>query len=217
MTAWQQLRGRAIRARRSWTNDCYRLITALIGSQMQSPLAQADMPDDVAETLALTRGDEQVGEVTLDARLQALLAEVAPEPVQARVEAQGISALTDQERSAIAIALMRQRNKVTHIFELVKAYGATSQVQYDRTERAWQRRENIAAKHAYEVAVNPFSGNKLAGDGHAPLVYAQDPRADLPAELQERLADAIDESDDRIVAGWLQYGGLSEPGAMYGE
>jgi superfamily II DNA or RNA helicase/DNA-binding transcriptional ArsR family regulator len=217
VTAWQQLRGRAIRARRSWTNDCYRLITALIGSQMQSPLAQADMPDDVAETLALTRGDEQVGEVTLDARLQALLAEVAPEPVQARVEAQGISALTDQERSAIAIALMRQRNKVTHIFELVKAYGATSQVQYDRTERAWQRRENIAAKHAYEVAVNPFSGNKLAGDGHAPLVYAQDPRADLPAELQERLADAIDESDDRIVAGWLQYGGLSEPGAMYGE
>jgi superfamily II DNA or RNA helicase len=206
VTAWQQLRGRAIRARRTWTNDCYRLITALIGSQMQSPLEQADMPADVAETMALTRSEEQAGEVALDARLQALLAEVAPDEVQARVRARGLSSLTDEERSAVAIALMRHRNKITHIFELVKAYGSTSQVQYDRTERVWQRRENIAAKHAYEVAVNPFSGEKLAGDGHAPLVYAQDPRADLPAELQAHLIDAIDDSEDLIVSGWLRYG-----------
>lgn len=99
----------------------------------------------------------------------------------------------------------RTPNNVPHIFELVKAYGSTSQVQYDRTARVWQRRENIAVKHQYEVAVNPFSGEKLAGDGHAPLVYVQDPRVDLPAELQARLAVAIDGSDDRIVAGWLQY------------
>jgi superfamily II DNA or RNA helicase len=206
VTAWQQLRGRAIRARRTWTNDCYRLITALIGSQLSSPLEQADMPDDVAETLALTRTNEHAGEAALDAKLHALLAEVAPDEMQARVQAGGLASLTAEERSAVAIALMRRRNKVTHIFELVKAYGAASQVQYDRTARVWQRRENIAAKHAYEVAVNPFSGEKLAGDGHAPLVYAQDPRADLPAELQARLAVAIDGSDDRIVAGWLQYG-----------
>jgi hypothetical protein len=206
VTAWQQLRGRAIRARRTWTNDCYRLITALIGSQIQNPLEQADMPADVAETLALTRSEELAGEVALDAKLQALLAEVAPDEVQARVRAQGLSSLTDEERSAVAIALMRHRNKVTHIFELVKAYGSTSQVQYDRTARVWQRRENIAAKHAYEVAVNPFSGEKLAGDGHAPLVYAQDPRADLPAELEQHLVKAVEGSDDRIVAGWLQYG-----------
>lgn len=217
VTAWQQLRGRAIRARRTWTNDCYRLITALIGSQMQSPLAQADMPGDVAETLALTPAEEQAGKGVLDAKLRALLVEVAPAEVQVRLQAEGLTALTDQERSGIAIALMRHFNKVTHIFELVKAYGATSQVQYDRTARVWQRRENIAAKHAYEVAVNPFSGDKLAGDGHALLVYAQDPRADLPAELQGRLADVIAGSDDRIVAGWLQYGGLPEPGAMDGE
>jgi hypothetical protein len=205
VTAWQQLRGRAIRARRTWTNDCYRLITALIGSQLSSPLEQADMPDDVAETLALTRGEHQPGATALDAKLQALLAEIAPAEMQARVQAGGLASLTDEERSATAIALMRRRNKVTHIFELVKAYGSTSQVQYDRTARVWQRRENIAAKHAYEVAVNPFSGEKLAGDGHAPLVYAQDPRADLPAELEQHLVDAIDGSDDRIVAGWLQY------------
>jgi hypothetical protein len=115
-----------------------------------------------------------------------------------------LSSLTDEERSAVAIALMRHRNKVTHIFELVKAYGSTTQVQYDRTARVWQRRENIAAKHAYEVAVNPFSGEKLTGAGHAPLVYADDPRVDVPAALQQRLVQAITGSDDRIVSGWLQ-------------
>lgn len=204
VTAWQQLRGRAIRARRTWTNDCYRLITALVGSQLHSPLEQEEMPDDVADVL------EQVGRqptgAGLDEPLLALLAEVAPPDQVQRVEAGGLSSLSDEERSNSAIALMRQRNKVTHIYELVKAYGSTTQVAYDRTARVWQRRENIAAKHAYEVAVNPFSGEKLAGDSHAPLVYVQDPRADLPAELQQHLVKAIGGSDDRIVAGWLQYG-----------
>ena len=83
---------------------------------------------------------------------------------------------------------------------------STSQVEYKRPERVWQRRANIAAKHEYEIAVNPFSGEKLTGDGHAPLVYAQDPRADVPDALQEHLVEAIDGSDGRIVAGWLQYG-----------
>jgi hypothetical protein len=206
VTAWQQLRGRAIRARRTWTNDCYRLITALIGSQLHSPLEQEDMPDDVADVLEQV-GRQQPG-VGLDERLLALLAEAAPPDLVQRVQAEGLSALSDEERTNSAIALMRQRNKVTHIFELVKAYGSTTQVAYDRTARVWQRREHIALKHEYEVAVNPISGDKLAGAGHAPLVYAQDPRADVPAELQARLVQAIDGSEDRIVAGWLRYGGL---------
>ena len=70
--------------------------------------------------------------------------------------------------------------------------------------RRWQRREGIAAKHEYEVAVNPFDGQKLSGDGHAPLVYAEDPRADIPAALEEHLRQAIDGADDRIVGGWMQ-------------
>jgi hypothetical protein len=78
-------------------------------------------------------------------------------------------------------------------------------VQYDRTARMWQRKENIALKHEYEVAVDPVSGEKLAGAGHAPLVYADDPRVDVPAALQQRLAEVIDGSDDRIVSGWLRY------------
>ncbi|MEZ4769584.1 MAG: hypothetical protein R2844_14280 [Caldilineales bacterium] len=209
VTAWQQLRGRAIRARRTWTNDCYRLISALIGSQLHSPLEQDDLPEDVAEILDAELGQQQT-EVVLDRRLLALLDEVAPAEVQGRVRSRGLSSLTDEERGDIAIALMRHYNKVTHIFELVKAYGSTTQVQYDRTERVWQRRENISLKHEHEVAVNPFSGEKLAGDDHAPLVYVQDPRVDIPAALEDHLAAVIAGSDDRIVSGWLRYGGLPD-------
>jgi superfamily II DNA or RNA helicase len=204
VTAWQQLRGRAIRARRTWTNDCYRLITALIGSQMGGLVEQADMPDDVAEILEQV--ERQPGQAVLDERLLALLAQVTSAELRDRVQDRGLSSLTDRERVAIAIALMRRYNKVTHIFELVKAYGSTTQVEYNRPERVWQRRANIAAKHEYEISVNPFSGQRLTGDAHAPLIYAQDPRTDVPAELQQHLAQAVDGRDDTIVSGWLRYG-----------
>jgi hypothetical protein len=204
VTAWQQLRGRAIRARRTWTNDCYRLILALIGSQMHGLVEHEEMPEDVVDVLQQV--GQQQADVVLDERLRALLAGATPAELQERIETQGLSSLTDEERTHIAITLMRHYNKVTHIFELVKAYGSTTQVEYNRPERVWQRRANIAAKHEYEIAVNPFSGEKLTGDGHAPLVYAQDPRADVPAELQQHLVQAIEGSDDRIVSGWLQYG-----------
>jgi hypothetical protein len=204
VTAWQQLRGRAIRARRTWTNDCYRLITALIGSQMGGFLAHEDMPDDVVEILEQV--ERQPEKVALDERLLALLAQVTSTALRDRIEAQGLAGLADRERMEIAIALMRRYNKVTHIFELVKAYGSTSQVQYNRPARVWQRRPHIAAKHEYEVSVNPFSGQRLTGDVHAPLIYAQDPRTDVPAVLQEHLAETVEGSDDTIVSGWLRYG-----------
>ena len=205
VTAWQQLRGRAIRASRSWTNDCYRLIMALIGSQMRGLIGQEDIPADVAEALRVQQARDQQAEAGLDERLMSLLAEVAEAELLGRVQTHGLSSLTDEERTHIAIALMRHHNKITHIFELVKAYGSTAQVEYNRSKRVWCRREKIALKHQYEVAVNPFTGQKLTGDGHAPLVYAQDPRTDVPSELQRHLTQSIDGSDDVIVAGWLQY------------
>jgi superfamily II DNA or RNA helicase len=204
VTAWQQLRGRAIRARRTWSNDCYRLIMALIGSQMGGLVEQEALPEDVRDVLEQV--EREPAAIALDAQLLALLAGVVSEEQAAAIQAQGLSHLTEAERTQIAIALMRRYNKVTHIFELVKAYGATTQVEYNRTARAWQRRENIALKHEFEVAVNPFTGQKLTGAGHAPLVYAADPRADIPAELQQHLAEAISGTDDVIVSGWLRYG-----------
>ena len=201
VTAWQQLRGRAIRARRTWTNNCYRLIMALIGSQMRGLVEQEGIPGDVADILE--RVEAQQGEVVLDERLKMLLAEVVEAELFGRVQSQGLSSLTDEERTHIAVTLMRHYNKVTHIFELVKAYGSTSQVEYNRPERVWQRRLHIAAKHEHEIAVNIFSGQKLTGDGHAPLTYVQDPRSDVPVELQQHLQQVIEGRDEVIVAGWL--------------
>jgi hypothetical protein len=204
VTAWQQLRGRAIRARRTWTNDCYRLIVALIGSQMQNPLEQEDVPADVVDILEQI--EQQQVPATLDERLLTLLAKVTSDEMLAQIRAQGLSSLAAGERTKLAIALMRRYNKVTHIFELVKAYGSTSQVEYVRQERIWRRRENIALKHEHEIAVNPFTGEKLTGDGHAPLVYADDPRNDVPEALQKHLLQAVEGSDDVIVSGWLHSG-----------
>jgi hypothetical protein len=111
--------------------------------------------------------------------------------------------LTDEERMSLAVTLMQARNKVTHIYELVKAFGSTSQVTYDRPARQWRRREQIALKHAFEVSVQPFTGVKVAGEEHAPLLYAQDPRRDLPSALQARVAKVITDRDGLVVAGWM--------------
>jgi hypothetical protein len=202
VTAWQQLRGRAIRALRTWTNDCYRLALVLEGSRSEDFAERADLSEDV------TRIFEEVAQVgesagAVDERLRALLDEIAPPDLRARIESEGLASLTDEERMALAVALMQARNKVTHIYELVKAFGSTSQVTYDRSARQWRRRDQIALKHAFEVSVQPFTGVKVAGEEHAPLLYAQDPRRDLPSALQARVAEVIIDRDGLIVAGWM--------------
>mgnify|MGYP001552220188 FL=1 len=67
----------------------------------------------------------------------------------------------------------------------------------------WRRRDAIALKHAYEVSVQPFTGEKVAGEEHAPLLYVKDPRNDLPATLQRRVTEVISDRDRTIVAGWM--------------
>jgi hypothetical protein len=98
---------------------------------------------------------------------------------------------------------MLHRNKVTHIYELVKAYGSTRQVAYDRPSRSWVRTKSISLKHLYEYSVNPFTGEYLAGEGHAPLLYSQDPRENLPSELRALLAERLVGRDHLIVKGWI--------------
>ena len=67
----------------------------------------------------------------------------------------------------------------------------------------WQRKEHIALKHARESSVHPLTGELLTGVEHAPLLYARDPRLDVPSELQRHLQETVADSDGRIVAGWL--------------
>jgi hypothetical protein len=183
ITAWQQLRGRAMRALRTWTNDCYRL-------------------------LALMRSDERLdGKLASDAMQElarpAQGLQTIPDELRGRLLAPTSDGLSHQERSEIAVGLMLGRNKVTHIYELVKAAGTGRQVEYVRSQRVWQRREPIARKHAYESAVDPFGGSVVRGVDHAPLVVADDPRTDLPAALGRQVEAVIDGLDPRIVRGWL--------------
>lgn len=188
ITAWQQLVGRAIRARRTWSNDCYRLLTLLTGHHL--PLDNG--PEPPAN-----------GDGALDNNLRALLTDIAPPDLQAVVSNGHLPDLSHEERRRLALALAQKRNKVTHIYELVKAYGGDIQLEYNRAEKVWQRREAIAAKHAQEVSPHPFTGEKIAGAAHAPFIYAVDPRTDLPEELQARLEGVLAPCDETIIAGWL--------------
>ncbi|MEN8234938.1 MAG: DEAD/DEAH box helicase family protein [Actinomycetota bacterium] len=187
VTAWQQLRGRAIRADRRWSNDCYRLETLILDSD---PLSFSDEDEG---------GDEE----QLDDALRDLLKEVATRPQFKAVTESGFAALDEAERGKLATRLMMRRNKVTHVYELVKAFGSTTQVTYDRADGRWERKDPIAAKHAREIAVNPLTGEKSQDESHAPLIYVDDPRSDLPADLEAKLAKDLRRSDERIVRGWL--------------
>jgi superfamily II DNA or RNA helicase len=192
VTAWQQLIGRAIRARRTWSNDCYRLLTLLTGHHL--PLEDDDI--DVMDHATDADG-------TLDESLQALLLEIAPPDLQA-VVADGLPpGLSDEDRHRLAMALAQKRNKVTHIYELVKAYGSDIQLEYNRTDKVWRRREAVAAKHAQDISVNPFTGQKGFGDEFTPFIYAEDPRTDPPETLQARLEELLPGCDETIIEGWL--------------
>jgi len=203
VTAWQQLRGRAIRALRTWNNDCYRLILLLTGNRSLGFSDEDELPEDVARAFEEVSQTGQHKE-QFDASIQALLDEVALPEMLERINSKGMDSLDDQTRRQLAILLMRHRNKVTHIYELLKAYGSTIQLTYDRPARKWRRRDNIALKHENEISVEPFTGEKMSGAGHAPILYANDPRTDLPAVLQERTEEGIRGADEVIVAGWME-------------
>jgi hypothetical protein len=214
VTAWQQLRGRAIRARRSWTNDCYRLLMILVGpwfaglDQLEESPAAIAAPgagDDGQGTEAgLTyAAADAAAPAVLDPALRKLLAEIAPDDLPADAAAGHVDGLSREQRIALALALVERRNKVTHIYELVRASGSGIQVQYHRPDKTWVRKEPIARKHARELAVDIEAGDKCIGDGHAPLIYRSDPRTDLPEDLVEALRELLPGGDDRVARGWM--------------
>ena len=198
VTAWQQLRGRAMRAMRTWTNECYRLVLLLMGSDLHGaePLDQAIAVLDEPSKALLLQAHAAFQEAQSPAPMQ-------DERLIATINRGMLADLTFEERMQLATELMLARNKVTHIYELVKAYGSTSQIHYDRAGHRWQRTESIAAKHAHEYAVSPLSGELYQGVEHAPLLYSDDPRKDVPSSLEAYLTDTLRDADPKIVKGWL--------------
>jgi hypothetical protein len=207
VTAWQQLRGRAMRAMRTWTNDCYRLTLLLLGSRSLGLDESKALPEDVSAAFAEfqeSAGSEPVlSQPFREVLLAAHQAAGGDEEIAGKVKSGSIAGLSPADRQTLTIELMLARNKVTHIYELVKAYGTTSQVRYDRRARLWLRTDLIAAKHSAEYSVNHLTGEYGSGPGHAPLVYSDDPRRNLPSQLEAQIAASLAGCDRRIVRGWL--------------
>lgn len=105
VTAWQQLRGRAMRSSRSWTRDAYEQVADLLDLRGSAP--RPGLPPDAS-------GNEKI---------------------QSAMASAGLSR---DEREHLATELMLTRNKVTHVYELVKAYGSAPQVTQDRKTKTWR-------------------------------------------------------------------------------
>jgi hypothetical protein len=143
--------------------------------------------------------------------MEAVLASVGIDLPADGSDGHRITALDPEQRQEMVTRLMMERNKVTHIYELVKAYGSTMQIRYNRQDKRWDRVEALVEKHAREYAVNLFDGAYGPGEGHAPMVYAGNPRQDVPSALRKHLAEALRDRDATIVKGWLQ--GIAESSA----
>jgi hypothetical protein len=203
VTAWQQLRGRAMRSLPTWTAACARAVSALIGHEPHPLADEHDLPPDIREAFrslpAFSAGHE-----TLDPAAQAILLdtlEPGEEALRTLIESGSLSQLDPGARAALITRLVLRHNKVTHIYELVKAYGESQVV---KRGARWERRPALEAKHDHEESVNPLTGEFRRGAAHAPLLYAADPRADLPDDLAAKLAAELKDADARVVAGWVR-------------
>jgi hypothetical protein len=208
--AWQQLRGRAMRADRRWNAACFQLTLMLLGSSTLGVEDLDALPGDVAATLR-SLSPAPITERSLSEADRRLLDEAyrastsQPDARLLGIIAHGsLADMSAAERRDLAVRLLLWRNKVTHIYELVKASGAAPQVRYDRGARRWGRSDNIAHKHAAEFSVHPVSGAYAAGAEHAPLVYAGDPRRSTPAPLTAALRDVLEGADARIARAWVE-------------
>jgi hypothetical protein len=74
VTAWQQLRGRSMRAMRTWTNDCYRLVLLLMGSRPMGPEGAGGLPPDVADVYEDVVQHGGSAPADLDEAMEAVLA-----------------------------------------------------------------------------------------------------------------------------------------------
>ncbi|MBD3158132.1 MAG: DEAD/DEAH box helicase [Candidatus Lokiarchaeota archaeon] len=208
VTAWQQLRGRTMRAMGAWDKDCYEAMMFLLGSRMgdtKNQEIESRLPDE-----------EKTTALTLDKTTQDLLLEVHEKAnvyienrrfkktLSDKIRQGDLSLFTDRERIKLAVELMMVRNKVTHIYELVKAYGSTTQIRFDRRAKEWRRRSAVSAKHSHNFSVNPFTGDYCKGSEHSPFVYVEDPREYSPTRLKAHLAKLLAGCDAKIVEGWIK-------------
>jgi hypothetical protein len=203
VTAWQQLRGRAMRALPSWSTGCYRLITMLLnGPEIGKKFHEQAFSEDVGKLFQKMHQllDESIAE---DENVLEVLRSILIDDQQQRFREHGLAIFSAEERLALAIRLMQSYNKVTHVYELLKASGTSMHIRYDRVNRCWKRSDFIATKHAHELGVDPQTATVVSGERHAPVIYHEDPRSDSPLALQSRLTEHLNGLDTTIIKAWL--------------
>jgi hypothetical protein len=207
VTAWQQLRGRSMRALPSWDDDCYEAMMLLLGSRSATEKAMASKPMEPQATPEISNQlDAEIVDLLLGVHSRTISSRKSKndDALSQKIREGDLSAFTTSERQQLATELMLARNKVTHIYELVKAYGSTNQIRYNRRHDEWRRTLAIATKHSHNYSINPFSGDYEKGEEHAPLIYIDDPRDDSPTRLKAHLTTRLKECDLTIVDGWIQ-------------
>ena len=222
VTAWQQLRGRAMRASLTWDRDCYELVMILLGSHLRGIEEAAEkLPADVfamedfhQKHKVRRKLNDKRKELILNAHqsAQSFLDDqtgqtgdmISEETLIDKIMNGRLNKLKKKEKELLAAELMISRNKVTHIYELVKAYGSAPQVRLDRTAKTWHRNEAIAAKHLHEYSINPVTGSYSSGEGHAPLIYVDDPRKNVPSQFRNLMKKELKGRDPVIVNGWIK-------------
>jgi superfamily II DNA or RNA helicase len=208
-TAWQQLRGRAMRALPEWSPNCGRAAALLTREKPHSPGTHAPDGGALSSDVDQAWRSLQVAEAGRpDAEVLRLLESVldAGETELLDLIRAGMpDSWTPAQRAEILVRLLHRHNKVTHVYELLKSCGSSQVI---KTDGRWNRRPALELKHAREDSVNPLTGEYGAGVGHAPLVYASDPRSDLPADLEEALVADLKGADEKIILGWVRAAGL---------
>lgn len=181
-TAWQQLRGRSMRPALSWSSTAERLLQHL----MEIKENDSDPDSKLGAFMSGAPRDEKL-----------LLEEV----VGKQSESPGYVSISKDQA---AVALMLQRNKVTHVYEMLKAYGSERQIKFTRSTQTWERIDAISSKHQREYSVRPRDGIFTRGTSHAPLVVRSDPRSDSPVAFESSLTEMLRSVDEKVVLGWLR-------------
>ena len=197
-----------MRATSTWDKACYEIMMLLVGSRMGDLVEQTDSSSP-SEADKNVHAYKQLDKTTIKLLLQIhkearKITDYSPSSkLRQKIIEGDLTQFTDSEQEQLAIEMMLVRNKVTHIYELIKAYGSSTQIRAVKHTEKWRRIDSIAAKHTNQYSVNPFTGKYSKGENHTPLVYYNDPRDYSPEGLREYLATQLVGCDPRIVQGWF--------------
>ncbi|MFW9921739.1 MAG: DEAD/DEAH box helicase [Candidatus Thorarchaeota archaeon] len=211
VTAWQQLRGRAMRALESWTIDCYRTIAILLGKAGIADQIIERLPDELKENFLKIQKEFAPKEELTPQMIELLNysideSKLLPEEkvtLKAKIAPGEVNTLSTTERMKLIIYLMLSKNKVAHIFEMVKASGSSKQVEFDKRSGVWRRKAAIAKKHKEEPILPVPGADRKRGKYIAPLIYSEDPTMDTPSEVKFTLKGLLNGLDEELLDDWV--------------